>query len=185
MTILRRFNLHLASRRYFGIRWYHPTTRIAADVVVGIRREDPERVWERRCPLTPDAVNELVGKEGVQVLIQECDRRVWATDDFLKACGHSLLLRYRRWWSVEILSRLVQSCIPPSRQHISYWALKRHRYMKCSQMLYLRLMVRLVLEHIWCFRIPSKGRCTTWNFSLSFSLPPNRISVKKLRDHLD
>lgn len=46
-------------------------------LTVGIRREDPGRIWERRCPLTPEAVNELVEKEGVRVLVQPCERRVF------------------------------------------------------------------------------------------------------------
>ncbi|KAG8910593.1 hypothetical protein FRC01_006246, partial [Tulasnella sp. 417] len=35
-------------------------------------------------PVTPDAVHELV-REGVQVLIQPCERRVWSNDEFVKA----------------------------------------------------------------------------------------------------
>lgn len=85
MAILRRFNLHFVGscRSGVGTRGYHSSLKRAASVVVGIRREDPERIWERRCPLTPSAVNELV-EGGVDVLIQECDRRVWTTDEFVK-----------------------------------------------------------------------------------------------------
>ncbi|KAH8105477.1 Saccharopine dehydrogenase-domain-containing protein [Cristinia sonorae] len=54
-------------------------------LTIGIRREDPHRIWERRCPLTPDAVHDLVHKEGVNVLVQDCERRVWTTNDFIKA----------------------------------------------------------------------------------------------------
>ncbi|KDQ57993.1 hypothetical protein JAAARDRAFT_129317 [Jaapia argillacea MUCL 33604] len=54
-------------------------------VTVGIRREDPARIWERRCPLTPDDVHDLVSKEGVRVLVQECARRVFKVDEFVKA----------------------------------------------------------------------------------------------------
>ena len=53
-------------------------------MTIGIRREDPRRIWERRCPISPDAVNELVEKEGVEVLVQDCERRVWSTNDFVK-----------------------------------------------------------------------------------------------------
>ncbi|KAG9033233.1 hypothetical protein FRB95_000412 [Tulasnella sp. JGI-2019a] len=53
-------------------------------VVLGIRREDPGRLWERRCPVTPDAVNDLV-RQGVDVLVQPCDRRIWKNEDFAKA----------------------------------------------------------------------------------------------------
>ncbi|KAL5521969.1 hypothetical protein ACEPAF_1825 [Sanghuangporus sanghuang] len=53
--------------------------------IVGIRREDPQRIWERRSPLTPGAVHRLVNEHGVDVLVQPCERRVWKDEDFLKA----------------------------------------------------------------------------------------------------
>ncbi|KAI6024246.1 Saccharopine dehydrogenase-domain-containing protein [Pisolithus marmoratus] len=61
------------------------TTLAPPKLTVGIRREDPSRIWERRCPLTPDAVQELVQQDGVDVLVQPCDRRVFHVDHFLKA----------------------------------------------------------------------------------------------------
>jgi len=51
---------------------------------VGIRREDPSRIWERRCPVTPDEVAQLVQDLNVNVLIQDCDRRVFPVDQFIK-----------------------------------------------------------------------------------------------------
>ncbi|PIL32665.1 hypothetical protein GSI_05369 [Ganoderma sinense ZZ0214-1] len=54
-------------------------------LTVGIRREDPARIWERRCPLTPDAVHDLVHNNGIDVLIQPCERRVFTANDFIKA----------------------------------------------------------------------------------------------------
>ncbi|KAG1903451.1 Saccharopine dehydrogenase-domain-containing protein [Suillus fuscotomentosus] len=56
-----------------------------AKVTVGIRREDPSRIWERRCPVTPDEVAQLVQHLDVNVLIQDCDRRVFPVDQFIKA----------------------------------------------------------------------------------------------------
>ncbi|KAL5501124.1 hypothetical protein ACEPAH_9511 [Sanghuangporus vaninii] len=53
--------------------------------IVGIRREDPQRIWERRSPLTPGAVDRLVNEHGIDVLVQPCERRVWKDEDFLKA----------------------------------------------------------------------------------------------------
>ncbi|TFK51437.1 hypothetical protein OE88DRAFT_1718878 [Heliocybe sulcata] len=64
------------------------TSAHAKAVTVGLRREDPGRIWERRCPLTPDAVHELV-RDGVNVLVQDCSRRVYRSDEFVKA-GASL-----------------------------------------------------------------------------------------------
>ena len=52
--------------------------------VLGIRREDPQRIWERRCPLTPEAVERLVNEHNVEVLVQPCDRRIFKTEDFVK-----------------------------------------------------------------------------------------------------
>ncbi|KAG2121616.1 Saccharopine dehydrogenase-domain-containing protein [Suillus clintonianus] len=56
-----------------------------AKVTLGIRREDPSRIWERRCPVTPDEVAQLVQHLDVNVLIQDCDRRVFPIDQFIKA----------------------------------------------------------------------------------------------------
>ncbi|EJD00287.1 uncharacterized protein FOMMEDRAFT_126943 [Fomitiporia mediterranea MF3/22] len=52
---------------------------------LGIRREDPARIWERRCPLTPEAVERLVHEDGVDVYVQPCERRVWKDGEFVKA----------------------------------------------------------------------------------------------------
>jgi alpha-aminoadipic semialdehyde synthase len=55
----------------------------ARTVTVGVRREDPARVWERRCPLTPDAAHELV-RHGARVLVQPCERRVFDVREFVE-----------------------------------------------------------------------------------------------------
>ncbi|EGN97202.1 hypothetical protein SERLA73DRAFT_169625 [Serpula lacrymans var. lacrymans S7.3] len=62
-------------------------------LTIGIRREDPSRIWERRCPITPQGVEQLVRSDRVKVLIQDCDRRIFPIDDFLKAgaCIHPTL----------------------------------------------------------------------------------------------
>ena len=81
MTVLRRSHLTLrpAARRAYG-----SIAPKSPKLTLGIRREDPLRIWERRCPLTPDAVHELVHEHGVDVLVQPCDRRVFTSNDFLK-----------------------------------------------------------------------------------------------------
>ncbi|KAF8674597.1 Saccharopine dehydrogenase C-terminal domain [Rhizoctonia solani] len=68
--------------------------RRAAKVTVGLRREDPGRIWERRTPLTPDGVEDLV-ESGAQVLVEECERRVWRNQDYAKA-GAKLVPAGRR-----------------------------------------------------------------------------------------
>lgn len=52
-------------------RSYLAMTRSLA--TLGIRREDPRRVWERRTPLTPEAVASLAEKASVEV--ESCSRR--------------------------------------------------------------------------------------------------------------
>ncbi|KAI9244018.1 alpha-aminoadipic semialdehyde synthase [Phascolomyces articulosus] len=51
---------------------------------IGIRREDKSR-WERRVPLTPDAVRDLVQETGAQVFIQPSTKRVFSDDAYVKA----------------------------------------------------------------------------------------------------
>jgi alpha-aminoadipic semialdehyde synthase len=54
-------------------------------LVLGIRREDPARIWERRSPLTPEAVHNLINTSNVDVLIQDCEHRAFKTADFVAA----------------------------------------------------------------------------------------------------
>ncbi|KAG1727784.1 Saccharopine dehydrogenase-domain-containing protein [Suillus paluster] len=91
ITSLRRSPQYLS--RSLSTRAYSlPARRTLATVspehgkvTVGIRREDPSRIWERRCPITPDEVAQLVQHLKVDVLIQDCDRRVFPVDQFIKA----------------------------------------------------------------------------------------------------
>jgi len=76
---LRRMDV-LASRwGCTGISgWRYATT-------LGIRREDPKRIWERRVPLTPEAVEKLI-KEGddVKVEVESCERRCFPNESYTK-----------------------------------------------------------------------------------------------------
>ena len=67
------------------LRRCHSSTANTPKLVVGIRKEDPSRIWERRAPLTPDAVHHLVKSTGVDILIQDCERRALCTSDYVKA----------------------------------------------------------------------------------------------------
>jgi alpha-aminoadipic semialdehyde synthase len=51
--------------------------------VLGIRRED-KSPWERRTPLVPDDVGEVV-RQGLDVLVQSAPNRCFADDDFRRA----------------------------------------------------------------------------------------------------
>jgi len=47
-------------------------------------REDGKRIWERRAPLTPDAVNKLVSTGKVVVEVESCSRRVFTDAEYEK-----------------------------------------------------------------------------------------------------
>jgi|CXWL01.1.fsa_nt_gi alpha-aminoadipic semialdehyde synthase len=51
---------------------------------IGIRTEDKNR-WERRAPLVPDHVRELVGAQGLDVAIQPSPRRAFSDQDYVDA----------------------------------------------------------------------------------------------------
>lgn len=90
---LRRASLHSGRHARFS------ATRLVS--TLGIRREDPSRIWERRVPLTPKAVQSLIS-EGVRVLIQPCARRVFPTEEYVKVsnipCRLTLLTRLIKGW---------------------------------------------------------------------------------------
>ncbi|KAL0068301.1 hypothetical protein AAF712_004688 [Marasmius tenuissimus] len=54
-------------------------------LTIGIRREDPARIWERRTPVTPDSVYELVKDRDVQVHVETCERRIFKDEEYRKA----------------------------------------------------------------------------------------------------
>jgi saccharopine dehydrogenase (NAD+, L-lysine-forming) len=51
---------------------------------IGIRAEDKNR-WERRAPLVPDHVRELVANQGIEVLVQPSSRRAFSDQDYVEA----------------------------------------------------------------------------------------------------
>jgi len=52
---------------------------------LGIRREDPNRIWERRVPLTPEAVEGLLkGGKDVAVEVESCKRRCFPDERYTK-----------------------------------------------------------------------------------------------------
>lgn len=60
----------------------HSSSTSPRPVTIGIRREDPARLWERRVPLTPQAVATLVRDSNVEVVVQSCDRRVFKDSEY-------------------------------------------------------------------------------------------------------
>lgn len=54
---------------------------------LGIRREDPSRIWERRAPLTPNAVSQLVESSNQgenRIEVESCNRRCFPDGDYAK-----------------------------------------------------------------------------------------------------
>ena len=68
------------------------TRNVLQKLIVGLRREDPLRIWERRAPLTPDAVNILVEQEGAEVILEPCERRIFTNSEYEKV-RYPLLLQ--------------------------------------------------------------------------------------------
>ncbi|KAF9260363.1 hypothetical protein L218DRAFT_907270 [Marasmius fiardii PR-910] len=54
-------------------------------LTIGIRREDPARIWERRAPLTPESVYDLIQSKGVEVHVEGCERRIFKDEEYMKA----------------------------------------------------------------------------------------------------
>ena len=48
---------------------------------IGIRRED-KNVWERRSPLTPEQVGQLIGGHGLSFAVQHSDNRTFSDDEY-------------------------------------------------------------------------------------------------------
>jgi len=84
----------LTSRRTLPgrIPAFAATVRKAHQLTIGLRREDPARLWERRCPLTPIAIEELIKDDGIRVLVQDCNRRVFSVQEFEKVCRSLLII---------------------------------------------------------------------------------------------
>ena len=57
--------MRVLSRRAHAFRRLYSSLHSSNKLTIGIRREDPQRIWERRCPLTPEAVSQLVEQEVV------------------------------------------------------------------------------------------------------------------------
>lgn len=58
------------------------STSARANTVLGLRAEDVQRVWERRAPLSPRHVKELIERDGVEVVVQRSEKRVWRDDEY-------------------------------------------------------------------------------------------------------
>ena len=115
---LRRVPVPLPPGR-FTHRFYSSQT---TPVTIGIRREDPGRKWERRVPLTPDAVAELVGQDKVRVLIQDCERRVFPVDEYIRVCTirafrHSELIAERFYFAGRCRGAFDARACTPSSWH--------------------------------------------------------------------
>lgn len=158
MTVLRRtrLTLHRVARRA-----YHASR--PKKLTIGIRREDPQRIWERRCPVSPEAVAKLVQTEDVDVLVQDCERRVWSSKEFVEVSDAIMSIDYgphcstgRRVLESTLLSHL------PTLPLVS----RSRLYTKCWLTQYPHLTMDLqscCLGLISCSHIPPRDNCTIWN----------------------
>ncbi|MCG2725147.1 MAG: bifunctional lysine ketoglutarate reductase /saccharopine dehydrogenase family protein [Elusimicrobia bacterium] len=53
-------------------------------IAIGIRREDKNR-WERRVPIIPEHVADLINKHNIGVLVQKSDLRIIREEEFIRA----------------------------------------------------------------------------------------------------
>ena len=87
---LRRFYSTSRPPLTVGIRCVLHCDRVAPRVApylpIPISREDPQRIWERRAPLTPEDVHYLVSEKKVDVHVEPCDRRVFPATEYAKVC---------------------------------------------------------------------------------------------------
>ena len=68
------------------IRAHSSTTtsvRAGKPGVLGVRREDKNK-WERRVPVTPQNVSDLV-KKGIHVIVQPSNRRCFTDEEYVRA----------------------------------------------------------------------------------------------------
>ena len=73
------------SRFFLAHHTYHSSFR--SITTLGIRREDPSRVWERRSPLTPQAVSSLLFETKpaeLRVEVESCRRRCFLDEQYLQ-----------------------------------------------------------------------------------------------------
>ncbi|EIW70700.1 hypothetical protein TREMEDRAFT_29255 [Tremella mesenterica DSM 1558] len=53
-------------------------------ITLGIRREDPKRIWERRTPLTPSGISSLLSSSrDLEVEVESCQRRCYPDNAYL------------------------------------------------------------------------------------------------------
>lgn len=83
----------VAPLRPLGRPARHFSTSLSALATLGMRREDPRRVWERRAPLTPDAVRTLVKDNTVEV--ESCERRCFPDEQY-----EAVSYQSRRSWKL-------------------------------------------------------------------------------------
>lgn len=78
-------NLNLARAQFSGSgcsRRRLGSSAARRPAVLGLRAEDVQRVWERRSPLSPGHVKELIDRDGVQVVVQKSEKRVWRDEEY-------------------------------------------------------------------------------------------------------
>lgn len=86
---------------------------------LGIRRETKNR-WERRAPLTPLHVEELVADQGRSVLVQPSELRVFSDDEY-RAAGAALGEDLSECKVVLGIKEVPPDAIVPERPHLAFF----------------------------------------------------------------
>ncbi len=86
---------------------------------LGIRRENKGR-WERRAPLTPQHVEELVREHGVSVAVQPSDVRIFGEDDY-RAAGAAIREDLSACRVILGIKEVPPEHIVPGRAHLTFF----------------------------------------------------------------
>lgn len=100
-----------------------PFTTRRCLTTLGLRREDPSRIWERRTPLTPQAVQNLLAdaKDELRVEVESCKRRCFSDALYSDVSNHYAVERLAGLPPFRLEQRLY---LPYQRTWMSYWESK-------------------------------------------------------------
>lgn len=86
---------------------------------LGIRRETKNR-WERRAPLTPAAVQELVRRHGISVTVQPSERRAFDDADY-RAAGATVREELESCRTILGVKEIPPEALLPGKAHLTFF----------------------------------------------------------------
>ncbi|ORX56155.1 hypothetical protein DM01DRAFT_1320289 [Hesseltinella vesiculosa] len=81
-NILKRS--YVTTSKQYTYHGTHASPTTGGFRTLGLRREDKSR-WERRAPLTPDAIQRLIKETGTQVYVQPSTKRIFSDKEYKQA----------------------------------------------------------------------------------------------------